>query len=57
MGYPIIYIILWTPLVINRTVQMFHQELPDWFTMLSLTIAALPGFLNAIYYTITRKVL
>jgi len=54
--YPLVYVILTLPIAVGRMVAMTGTEIPDAFFVVAGTLLASCGWIDALLYTLTRRV-
>ncbi|KAF2202238.1 hypothetical protein GQ43DRAFT_317943 [Delitschia confertaspora ATCC 74209] len=55
--YPMVYVVLTLPLAIGRMVAMTHHAMPDIYYCAAGTLLTSCGWMDALLYTLTRRVL
>jgi hypothetical protein len=55
--YPLVYVILTLPIAVGRMVAMSGRKLPDAFLFVAGTLLTSCGWIDALLYTLTRRVL
>jgi hypothetical protein len=55
--YPAVYIILTLPIAVGRMVAMTGQDMPDIFFIVAGSLLTSCGWIDALLYTLTRRVL
>jgi hypothetical protein len=55
--YPAVYIILTLPIAVGRMVAMTGQQMPDLFFIVAGSLLTSCGWIDALLYTLTRRVL
>jgi hypothetical protein len=55
--YPAVYVVLTLPIAVGRMISMTGTELPDTFFCVAGTLLTSCGWIDALLYTLTRRVL